>query len=121
MFVNVESKKNVASLPSGAVGKGPFAERSWQIRSATLGKIFPARVFAALPSVFAQGTRQRKFFLKIKKRLCRRPLARGSRHKFFQKNRKTTFADGLCQGLSAQVFSKKNPYLPTALFRGRQQ
>jgi hypothetical protein len=43
MFVNVESKKikqNVASLPSGAVGKGSFAECSWQIRSATLGKIF---------------------------------------------------------------------------------
>jgi hypothetical protein len=42
MFVKVESKKiqNVASLPSGAVGKGSFAECSWQIRSATLGKIF---------------------------------------------------------------------------------
>jgi hypothetical protein len=46
MFVNVESKKkqNVASLPRGAVGKGAFAEGFWQLRSATLGKIFPARV-----------------------------------------------------------------------------
>jgi hypothetical protein len=39
----------------------------------------------------------------------------------FKKNRKTFFADGLCQGLSAQVFSKKkieNPSLPTACDRG---
>jgi hypothetical protein len=61
MFVNVESnknkiKQNVASLPRGAVGKGPFAERSWQIRSATLGKIFRARVFPALPSVGAESS-----------------------------------------------------------------
>jgi hypothetical protein len=30
---------------------------------------------------------------------------------FSQKNRKRTFADGLCQGLSAQVFSKKKTRL----------
>jgi hypothetical protein len=36
MFVNVESKKTKC---------GVFAEGSWQIRSATLGKIFLARVF----------------------------------------------------------------------------
>jgi hypothetical protein len=67
MFVNVESKnkkikQNVASLARGAVGKGSFAERSWQIRSATLGKLFPARVFPTLPSVVARGARQKKFF-----------------------------------------------------------
>jgi hypothetical protein len=32
-------------------------------------------------------------------------FARYARHRIFSK--KTTFADGLCQGLSAQVFSKK--------------
>jgi hypothetical protein len=65
MFVNVERKKikqNVASLLRGAVGKGPFAEHSLQIRSATLGKNFPALVFPALPSVVARGARQRSFF-----------------------------------------------------------
>jgi hypothetical protein len=39
VFVNVERKKikqNVASLPSGAVGKGAFAEGIWKLRSATL-------------------------------------------------------------------------------------
>jgi hypothetical protein len=57
-------KQNVGSLPRGAVGKGPFDERFWQLRSATLGKIFPTRVFPALPSVFAKSTRQRIFFKK---------------------------------------------------------
>jgi hypothetical protein len=64
----VESKKkmkqNVGSLPRGAVGKGPFAESFWQLRSATLGKIFPARVFSALPGIVAKSTRQRNFFKK---------------------------------------------------------
>jgi hypothetical protein len=57
-----EKKHKVASLPRGAVGKGPFAESSWQLLSATLGKIFPARVFPALPSIVARGAQQRKFF-----------------------------------------------------------
>jgi hypothetical protein len=35
-----------------------------QLRSATLGKIFPARVFPALPSVVARGARQRIFLKK---------------------------------------------------------
>jgi hypothetical protein len=48
-------KQNVASLPSGAVGKGAFAEGIWQLRSATLGKIYTARVFPALTSVVARG------------------------------------------------------------------
>jgi hypothetical protein len=39
VFVNVESKKNVTSLPRGAFGKGAFAECFWQLRSVTLGKI----------------------------------------------------------------------------------
>jgi hypothetical protein len=55
-------KHKVDSLPRGAVGKGPFAESSWQLLLATLGKIFPARVFPALPSVIALGAPQRKFF-----------------------------------------------------------
>jgi hypothetical protein len=105
-------KQNVTSSPRGAVGTGAFAESPMQLRSATLRKIFPGRVYPALPSVVAQGTRQRIFLKKIKNRLCRRPcqvrslpgtLGTG----FSQKNRKRTFADGLCQGLSAQVFSKK--------------
>jgi hypothetical protein len=56
VFVNVESKKikqNVTSLPRGAVGTEAFAESPMQLRSATLGKIFPGRVFPALPSVVA--------------------------------------------------------------------
>jgi hypothetical protein len=62
-FVNVESKKkqNVASLPRGAVDKGAFAEGFWQLLSATLGKIFPARVFPALPNVFARDPQERIF------------------------------------------------------------
>jgi hypothetical protein len=78
-------KQNVASLPRGAVGKGPFAECSLQIRSATLGKIFPARVFLALLSVVARGARQRLFFKKIKNRLCRRPLPGALGIVFFKK------------------------------------
>jgi hypothetical protein len=54
-------KQNVASLARGAVGKGAFAECFWQLRSATLGKIFPAWVFPALPNVVARGARQRFF------------------------------------------------------------
>jgi hypothetical protein len=86
VFVNVESKKikqNVASLPRGAVSKGAFAEGFWQLRSTTLGKIFPARVFTALPSVVAQGSRQKKLI--IKNRLCRRPLTGALGTGFFQK------------------------------------
>jgi hypothetical protein len=38
---------------------------------------------------------------------------------FLKKNRKTVFADGLCQGRSAQNFSKKGKQsLPTAYARG---
>jgi hypothetical protein len=43
---------------------------------------------------------------------------------FFQKNRKTIFADGFCPGLSAQNFQKikiKSPSLTTALSRGCRQ
>jgi hypothetical protein len=57
-------KQNLASLPRGAVGKGAFAEGFWQLHSATLGKIFPAWVFPALPSVVARGSRQRIFLKK---------------------------------------------------------
>jgi hypothetical protein len=57
-------KQNVASLLRGAIGKGSFAECPMQLRSAVLGKIFPARVFLALPSVVARGARQRIFFKK---------------------------------------------------------
>jgi hypothetical protein len=78
-------KQNKASLPRGAVGKGPFAECFWQLRSATLGKIFPARVFPALPRVVARSPRQR-IFLKIYKNI---------------------FADGFCPGHSAQDYFQK--------------
>jgi hypothetical protein len=81
-----KNKTKCASLPSGAVGKGHYVECSWQIRSATLGKIFPARVFPALPSVVARGARQRILF---------------------KKNKKTVFADDLCQGARHKIFLKK--------------
>jgi hypothetical protein len=92
-------EKKCGLVAERAVGKGPFAECSLQIRSATLGKIFPALVFPTLSSVVARGARQRKF--------CK-------------KNRKTVFVDGLCQGLLAQVVFKKieKPSLPTASARG---
>jgi hypothetical protein len=75
----------VASLPRGAIGKGSFAESFWQLRSATLGKIFPAQVFPALPSVVARGCRQRKNFLKNKKPSLSTAFDRGARHMFFSK------------------------------------
>jgi hypothetical protein len=86
MFVNVERKKqNVASLPRGTVGKGAFAECFWQLRSATLGKIFSARVFPALPSVVSRGTRQRFFLKKNKKPSLPTAFAPGTRHRIFFK------------------------------------
>jgi hypothetical protein len=57
-------KHKVASLPRGAVSKGPFVESSWELLSTTMGKFFPARVFQALRSVVAWGARQRNFFKK---------------------------------------------------------
>jgi hypothetical protein len=92
-----------------------------------------------------EGPSAKKFFKKLKYRLCRRPLHRtlgtsffnkiektslptasapDRRHRiFFQKNRKTIFADGFCSGLLAQNFQKKIkfPSLPRALSRGRRQ
>jgi hypothetical protein len=44
-------------LPSAAVGKAVFAEGFVPVRSAHLGKLTPSRVFPAVPSVLAQGTR----------------------------------------------------------------
>jgi hypothetical protein len=92
-----------------------------QLRWATLGKIFPAQVFPALPSVVARGARQRKFFLKIKNGLCRRPLPRalGTGY-FFKKSRKTIFADGLFQEPSAQNFLKKYKNPPSLSTAGRE-
>jgi hypothetical protein len=62
----------------------------------------------------------KEIFKKIKNRLCRRPLPGTLGTGFSQKNRKTVFADGLCQGRSAQVFFKKinPPSLLTALPQG---
>jgi hypothetical protein len=108
-----KNKQNVASLPRGAVGKGAFAEGFCQLRSATLGKIFPARVFPALPSIVARGSRQRIFFKKIKNHLCRRPLPGALGTGFFKENKNPLFADGLCQGRSARVFFQK---IKTPLF-----
>jgi hypothetical protein len=47
-------------------------------------------------------------------------FATGRSAQVFSKNRKTTFADGLCQGRSAHVFSKKieKQPLPTAFAGG---
>jgi hypothetical protein len=107
MYVNVESKKmkkNVASLPRGAVGKGAFAERSGQLRSATLRKICLPRVFPVLPSVVARGPRQRIFFKKIKNRLCPRPLPGALCTKKSKKN--PLFADGPASRPSAKKISK---------------
>jgi hypothetical protein len=90
-----------------------YAECSWQIRSATLGKIFPARVFPSLPSVVARGARQIIFFKKNKNPSLPTAFARALGTRFFKKNRKTTFADGLCQGRSTENFLKnyKSPPL----------
>jgi hypothetical protein len=78
-------KQNVASLPRGVVGKGAFPECFWQLRSATLGRNFPARVFPVLPSVVARGAQQRIFFKKIKNRLCQQPCPGRSAQDFFKK------------------------------------
>jgi hypothetical protein len=59
---------------------------------------------ASLP----RGAVGKEFFLKkIKNRLCRRPLHRTLGTVFFQKNKKTIFADGFCPGPSAQDFFQK--------------
>jgi hypothetical protein len=69
------------------------------------------------------GLSAKNFLKKIKSLLCRRPLLGTLGTGFSKKNRKTTFADRLCQGLSAQVFQKqiKPPFLLTARARGRRQ
>jgi hypothetical protein len=110
----------VASLPTGAVGKGAFAEGFWQLCSATLGNIFPARVFPALPSVVAQGSRQRIFFKKNKKLSLPTAFARGARHRFFSK--KINKNSPICRrpGLEAvgkEDFKNRQPNPPlTATF-----
>jgi hypothetical protein len=116
-FVNVESKKkqNVASLPRGAVDKGAFAEGFWQLLSATLGKIFPARVFPALPNVFARDPQER-IFLKNKKPSLPTAIAPGPRHIFFKKIN-PPFRRPLPVALGTGFFKKikiKTPILPTA-------
>jgi hypothetical protein len=68
-----------------------------------------------------EGPSAKKFFKKLKYRLCRRPLHRTLGTSFFQQNRKNIFADGFCPGPSAQdFFSKKieKPSLPTASAQG---
>jgi hypothetical protein len=50
-------KQRMTALPSAAVGKATFAEGFAQVLSAHLGKLTPSRVFPAVPSVLAQGTR----------------------------------------------------------------
>jgi hypothetical protein len=100
----------VASLLRGAVGKGAFAEGFWQLRSATLGKIFPARVVPALPSVVARGSRQRIFLKKIKNRLCLRPLTGALGTGFFKK--KTLCRRPLPVALGTCFFQKKNKKPP---------
>jgi hypothetical protein len=101
-------KQNVASLPRGSVGKGAFAEGSGQLRSATLGKICPARVFPALPSVVAWAPRQR-FFLKNKKPSLPTAFARGSRHRFFSKKlEKQPLPTGLPGALGKKIKKNKN-------------
>jgi hypothetical protein len=52
-----KKKQRMTALPSAAVGKATFAEGFVQVRSAHLGKLTPSRVFPAVPSVLAQGTR----------------------------------------------------------------
>jgi hypothetical protein len=54
-----------------------------------------------------------EFFSKNKKPSLPTAFSLGARHKIFLKNRKPIFADGLCQGLSAQNFLKK---IKTPLF-----
>jgi hypothetical protein len=78
-------EKKCGLVAERAVGKGPFAECSLQIRSATLGKIFPALVFPTLSSVVARGARQRKFCKKIEKLSLLTASARGSWHRLFSK------------------------------------
>jgi hypothetical protein len=64
-------------------------------------------MFPALPSVVALGARQRKFFFKIKKVFADGICQGRSAQDFFKKNRKTIFVDGLFHGLSAQHFFLK--------------
>jgi hypothetical protein len=52
-----KNKQRMTALPSAAVGKATFAEGFVLVRSAHLGKLTPSRVFRAVPSVLAQGTR----------------------------------------------------------------
>jgi hypothetical protein len=82
------------------------------------GKIFPARVFSALPSVVARGARQRIFLKKIiKNRLCRRPLPGALSTGFFSKKIEKQHLPG---ALGTGFFFKKieKPSLPTAFARG---
>jgi hypothetical protein len=95
-----------------------------QLRSATLGKIFPGRVFPGLPSVVAQGARQRNFFAESPMQYARQlwekifpgrvfldlpsVVAQGARQRIFLKKLKTVFADGLARHARHRIFSKKN-------------
>jgi hypothetical protein len=124
VFVNVERKKqNATSLPRGAVGTGAFAESPMQLRSATLGKIFPGRVFPGLPSVVAQGARQRNFFAESPMQYARQlwekiflgrvfldlpsVVAQGARQRIFFKKIKNRLCRRPCQVRSAHDFLKK--------------
>jgi hypothetical protein len=106
----VESKKKNKMGPlcrEGPLAKDPLPRAFDNYRSATRQN-FPS---SGLPSFAEHSCRKhsaKKFFLKIKNRLCRRPLHRTLGTRFFQKNRKTIFADGFCPGPSAQVFFLKN-------------
>jgi hypothetical protein len=111
-------KFELISLPIGAVGKGPFAECSWQLLSATLGTNFPARVFPTKnppcrrPGREAVGKDDFKnlrvkplltatFFgrrpaVGSRQRLCREPRARVlGKESWPRKN----FPSALCRGL----------------------
>jgi hypothetical protein len=57
-----KKKHKVTSLPRGATGKGPFAECSWQLVSATLGTNFPSSGVPSFAVRICQGGSTKKVF-----------------------------------------------------------
>jgi hypothetical protein len=57
-----QKKHKVTSLPRGATGKGPFAECSWQLVSATLGTNFPSSGVPSFAVRICQGGSTKKVF-----------------------------------------------------------
>jgi hypothetical protein len=132
-------KIKVTSLPRGSVGKGPFAECSWQLLSATLGINFPSSSVPSFAERSCQGrlgtkvflknhlcwrsadhnSRHRIFFKTMENYLCRRPTA-GSRHEFSKKYKRTPLCwRPVCEALFKEDFKNRQvkPPLTATFFR----